>query len=221
MCGLVALFAKGQDLTPRIQIVKKMMESLAHRGPDSEGMHHVFEQALFGHRRLAIIDLEHGTQPMCSRDGRYTLVYNGEIYNYIELARELQQEGLVLDSLSDTEVLLQLLIQRGSDALLDLNGMFAFVFHDRKENRWLAARDHFGIKPLYYTQIESELVFTSEIKAILSHPNIRPVRDERSLHQYLALQFCLDDRTLFKDTRFQVQSATPSPWVLASSKKTS
>ncbi len=201
MCGLVALIAQQQDLSHRASVLQEMLSRIAHRGPDGDGVHHVPGQALFGHRRLAVIDIEHGAQPMCSQDGRYTLVYNGEIYNYIELSRELEQEGVVLSTSSDTEVLLQLLIRRGSDVLHDLNGMFSFVFHDRKENWWLAARDHFGIKPLYYAQTGSELVFASEIKAVLAHPDILPSRDERSLQQYLALQFCLDDRTLFKGIR--------------------
>lgn len=201
MCGLVGFITQNKSLSSRIPVLEEMMSRIAHRGPDGEGIRHVPRQALFGHKRLAIIDLEHGAQPMCSRDGRYTLVFNGEIYNYIELAQNLRQQGIVLESSSDTEVLLQMLILRGADALLDLNGMFAFVFHDSRENCWLAARDHFGIKPLYYAEAGSEFVFASEIKAILVHPEIEPVCDERSLQQYLAFQFCLDDRTLFRGIR--------------------
>ena len=150
-----------------------------------------------GHRRLAIIDLEHGAQPMCSNNQRYTLVYNGEIYNYLELRQALVQQGQHFDTVSDTEVLLKLLIQNGAGAISRLNGMFAFVFHDREKNTWIAARDPFGIKPLYYAGIGDELLFASEIKALLAHPAIHPRRDEAALHQYLALQFCLDERTLF------------------------
>lgn len=186
------------------------MSRIAHRGPDGEGIHHVPGKALFGHKRLAIIDLEHGLQPMCSRDGRYTLVFNGEIYNYIELARYLRQQGVVLESSSDTEVLLQMLILRGPEALLELNGMFAFVFHDNKDNGWLVARDHFGIKPLYYANVGSEFIFSSEIKAILAHPEITPECDEKSLQQYLAFQFCLDDRTLFKG----IQKVRPGHYLI-------
>ncbi len=93
---------------------------------------------MFGHRRLAIIDLEHGAQPISAGDGRYTLVFNGEIYNYIELGEQLKKKGVALNATSDTEVLLQMLILKGTEALLDLNGMFAFVFHDRQENYWIA-----------------------------------------------------------------------------------
>ena len=201
MCGLVAILTYEQDLSSRNALMKEMLMRIAHRGPDGEGIHHVPNQALFGHRRLAIIDLEQGAQPMCSAEGRYTLVFNGEIYNYIELGEQLKKQGIVLSTASDTEVLLQLLIHKGTDALLDINGMFAFVFHDRRENRWLAARDHFGIKPLYYIATDEELLFASEIKALLVHPKVKAVRDEQALHQYMALQFCLDDRTLFQGVR--------------------
>jgi asparagine synthase (glutamine-hydrolysing) len=201
MCGIAAIFAHGKDLSQRLPVMQHMLERLAHRGPDGEGVHHVATQAIFGHRRLAIIDLEHGAQPMCSADGRYTLIFNGEIYNYVELAEQLGKSGIALTTASDTEVLLQLLIQKGTSALLDLNGMFAFIFHDRQDNLWIAARDHFGIKPLYFAQTPDELVFASEIKAILAHHDIKPIRDDRALQQHLSFQFCLDDRTLFKGVR--------------------
>ena len=201
MCGLVALFAPGEITASRKDTMQAMLSRIAHRGPDGEGIHHVPGQALFGHRRLAVIDLEHGAQPMTSLDQRYTLVFNGEIYNYIELRKDLEKEGVRITTDSDTEVLLQLLIHRGKTAIEQLNGMFAFVFHDRQTNNWIAARDHFGIKPLYYCQVGDELLFASEIKALLVHPDINAARDNHALHQYLALQFCLDDRTLFEGIR--------------------
>ena len=201
MCGFVALHATERLMADRHAFLSQMLETIAHRGPDGEGTHHIPNQALFGHRRLAIIDLEHGAQPMVSPCGRYTLVYNGELYNYRELGQELKQAGQRIQTESDTEVLLQALIHLGTAAIPKLNGMFAFVFHDRERNRWIAARDHFGIKPLYYATLEDELVFASEIKALLRHPDIQAGRDERALHQYLALQFCLDDRTLFTGIR--------------------
>lgn len=201
MCGLVAILTSGRSLADRKPIMAGMLARIAHRGPDGEGTHHVPAQALFGHRRLAIIDLEHGAQPMRSRDDRYTLIFNGEIYNYLELRQFLVRAGEAFATASDTEVLLRLLILDGAAAIPRLNGMFAFVFHDRELNRWIAARDHFGIKPLYFTSTEGELLFASEIKALLEHPEVNAERDERSLHQYLALQFCLDDRTLFAGIR--------------------
>jgi len=197
MCGFVSIHTSGQDLTPFKGIAGQMLRTLLHRGPDGEGIYTVPRRVLFGHRRLAVIDLDQGAQPMCSPCGRYSLVFNGEIYNYLELRKELQLTGVFFQSNSDTEVLLQLLIQQGPQGITKLNGMFAFILHDREENQWLAARDHFGIKPLYYAQVESQLLFASEIKALLEHPQLPAIRDERALQQYLALQYCLDDRTLF------------------------
>lgn len=179
-----------------------MLSRIAHRGPDGEGVVHVPGQALLGHRRLAIIDIEHGAQPMRAVNGRYSLVFNGEIYNYLELRQTLIQHGDRFETFSDTEVLLKLLIREGAKGISRLNGMFAFIFHDSEGNHWIAARDHFGIKPLYYVlPNRDELVFASEIKALLAHPQVTPKRDDDVLQQYLALQFCLDDRTLFSGIR--------------------
>lgn len=197
MCGLVAFLTSGSSLSDRQYLMKQMLESISHRGPDGEGMHHVTGQILFGHRRLAVIDIEHGAQPMLTSDQRYSLVFNGEIYNYQEIRKDLESQGCCFYTQSDTEVLLQLLVHRGESAIKSLNGMFAFVFHDRMSNTWIAAKDHFGVKPLYYSKTDEELLFASEIKSLLIHPEIKAKRDEHALHQYLALQFCLEDRTLF------------------------
>ena len=199
MCGLIALFAPGNKTASRVDTMREMLARIAHRGPDDEGVRHIAGQALFGHRRLAIIDLDHGSQPMLSSDGRYSLVFNGEIYNYVELREELIKHGVRFKTRSDTEVLLHMLICFKEAAIEKLNGMFAFVFHDSKDNTWIASRDHFGIKPLYYSTIKNELLFVSEIKALLAHPEFEPKRDEHSLHHYISFQFCLDERTLFEN----------------------
>ena len=199
MCGLAGIITTNRSLEDRIPVVEQMMAKMAHRGPDDNGLNRIGNQALLGHCRLAIIDLELGAQPMQSPDGRYTLVYNGEIYNYLELRQTLIQKGQRFKTFSDTEVLLHLLIQEGVDAVKKLNGMFAFMFHDRQTNEWITARDHFGIKPFYYTRVKDEFVFASEIKSLLAHPDIHARRDDVSLHQYLTFQFCLEDRTLFRD----------------------
>jgi asparagine synthase (glutamine-hydrolysing) len=201
MCGFVSIHVDNCSLESREPVIRRMLSSIAHRGPDGEGIHHVRGQALFGHRRLAIIDIEHGHQPMLSDCGRYTLVFNGEIYNYRELRDTLAQLGSYCQTDSDTEVLLKALIQWGVGAISRLNGMFAFVFHDRSSNQWIAARDHFGIKPLYYIVLGDELLFGSEIKALLEHPSVPAHCDEQALQQYLAFQFCLGDKTLFLDIR--------------------
>jgi asparagine synthase (glutamine-hydrolysing) len=201
MCGIAGILSSGRPLDDRQPVLEAMLARIAHRGPDGEGRVHRAGQGLFGHRRLAIIDLEHGQQPMCSSDGRYTLVYNGEIYNYLEIRQSLVQHGVHFGTFSDTEVLFQLLIREGADAVRRLNGMYAFVFHDRRDNEWIAARDPFGIKPFYFATLPQEFVFASEIKALLVHPDIRPQRDEQGLQQYLTFQFCLEDRTLFAGIR--------------------
>lgn len=198
MCGFIALFAQGGKIDSRIGLITEMLSQISHRGPDGEGVRHLQGQAIFGHRRLAVIDLDHGAQPMISDDGRYTLVFNGEIYNYLELRDELARKGVLFKTKSDTEVLLQMLIFFKEAAIDKLNGMFAFVFHDHQSNKWIAARDHFGIKPLYYSTIRDELIFVSEIKALMAHPEFQPKRDDHSLHQYLSFQFCLEERTLFE-----------------------
>lgn len=197
MCGLACILAHQKDLTQRLPVLQEMLDRIYHRGPDGVGINHVFEQGIFGHRRLAIIDLDHGAQPMNSADGRYTLVFNGEIYNYVEMSQKLRKDGVCLKTNSDSEVLLHILMQRGVDALSELNGMYAFVFHDNRENRWIAARDHFGIKPLYFAQSDGELIFASEIKSLLAHPGIKPECDQKGLRQYMSFQFCLGDQTLF------------------------
>ena len=118
----------------------RMMELLAHRGPDGEGIVET-PHAVLGHRRLAVIDLERGSQPMTAGDGRYTLSFNGEIYNYIELRDALLADGISFKTASDTEVLLQLLVRHGAEALPRLNGMYAFAFADRQNGEWLLTRD--------------------------------------------------------------------------------
>lgn len=201
MCGIVSIHTSNICLEQNMPELDAMMKQINHRGPDGEGKLHINNQVLLGHRRLSIIDLEHGKQPMISKDNRYSLVFNGEIYNYLELKSELQIKGVSFKTNSDTEVLLQMLIQYGEEALKSINGMFAFVFHDQKKNKWIAARDPFGIKPLYYFKNDGFLYFASEIKCFLAIPNFKAKRNDNALHQYLAFQMCLDDETLFEDVR--------------------
>ena len=198
MCGIASIHSSGSSLNNSEGFLDAMMMKIAHRGPDGDGKIHLKNQALLGHLRLAIIDLEHGRQPMISEDGRYSIIFNGEIYNYLEIRQNLIQKGHSFKTNSDTEVLLKLLIQDGIKCLNRLNGMFAFIFHDQNDNSWLAARDHFGIKPLYYSLTKENLVFASEIKALLAHPDIKAKRNESALEQYLAFQMCLNEETLFK-----------------------
>jgi len=162
----------------------------------------------FGHRRLSIIDLSpSGHQPMCTQDRRYWIVYNGEIYNYIELRDELIKEGYTFQSESDTEVLLYAYAQWGAKALERLVGMFAFSIYDRLKNTLFLARDFFGIKPLYYTTWTGGFAFASEIKALLCLPNIKRIANPQKVYDYL--RFGMTDHgseTLFSDI-FQLPAA--------------
>jgi len=199
MCGICGIIGSPGSLTKQDEsIVDSMKLRLRHRGPDNDGTH-MSKYAVLGHTRLSIIDLEHGSQPMVSRDGRYVLVFNGEIYNYLELRQQLIQKGVTFETFSDTEVLLQQLIVDKTKALSKLNGMFAFVFLDTKTGEWIAARDQFGIKPFYFTTTDSgHFVFASEIKAILIHPEVRAEVNQQGLNHYFTFQFCLNSETLFK-----------------------
>ncbi len=210
MCGICGVLGPIQGGTgEREALTREMMTKLAHRGPDGEGLWSGGEAAL-GHRRLAIIDLELGAQPMLSADGRHVLIFNGEIYNYVELRQRLVQRGVRFRTFSDTEVLLQLLIADGERALSQLNGMFAFLFLDTVNGEWLMARDPFGVKPLYYAHTRSGgLVFASEIKALLNHPGLQATVDPAGLNQYLTFQFCLGSRTLFGE----VEKLEPGCWL--------
>lgn len=199
MCGVAGIFGRSNtvDVTA---VVASMLNKLSHRGPDGEGIVRG-ESYVLGHKRLAIIDIEHGMQPMVSEDMRYRISFNGEIYNYLELRQRLSQRGYHFKTHSDTEVLLALLILDGVKALKQLNGMFAFAFHDQKTDEWILARDQFGIKPLYYVELKNSVVFSSEIKALLNHPELKPELDWDSLQQYMTFQFCLGDKTLFQNVK--------------------
>lgn len=171
MCGIVGLVSTSPDTAAESRAIRSAITCLAHRGPDGSGSSRYpldnSNSVYFGHTRLAIIDLsDEGHQPFESKDGRYSLTYNGEIYNYLEIRRELEQLGVGFRSSSDTEVLFEALIHWGVSALDKLEGMFSFGFLDRQENTLLLARDPFGIKPLHYVLSEGKFGFSSELRAI-------------------------------------------------------
>ncbi len=173
MCGIVGLVSSSPDACAESAALKSAITCLAHRGPDGSGSsRYQLENSTsvyFGHTRLAIIDLsDEGLQPYESKDGRYSLTFNGEIYNYLEIRRELEKLGVGFRSSSDTEVLFEALILWGVSALDRLEGMFSFGFLDKKENALLLARDPFGIKPLHYVFSEGRFGFSSELRAIRS-----------------------------------------------------
>lgn len=176
-----------------------MMASIRHRGPDGDGIWLDEKRPVgLGHVRLAIIDPEHGKQPMTTEDGRYVVVFNGAIYNYLELRRELTGKGHPIHSYSDTEVLLYAYREWGEQFVDRLIGMFAFAIWDKHEQRLFCARDRIGIKPFYYRFDGQRLLFASEIKAILADPGVEAAANFEGLQDYLTFQFCLDQKTLFK-----------------------
>ena len=197
MCGIVGQI--NFDKSPVSPVVlKKMTDAIIHRGPDGEG-HWIEESVGFGHRRLSIIDPSPlGRQPMVSRDQRYVLTYNGEIYNFRELRTELEAKGYGFRSQTDSEVVLYSLVEWGSDALLKFNGMFALAFWDRRHKQLLLARDRYGIKPLYYFQNEQKIVFGSEQKAILEQPAFDRKINKQALLEYFTFQNLFTNQTLLE-----------------------
>jgi asparagine synthase (glutamine-hydrolysing) len=165
MCGIVALFSPDQP-AHRLEIVQRMLSTITHRGPDDAGVM-AHERTTLGFRRLSILDLSlNGHQPMTSADGSCSIVFNGEIYNYVELRRQLQAAGHVFASTGDTEVLLHAYMHWGRDAVERLNGMWAFVIIDRRSGTVFGSRDRFGIKPLFRCNVGGHVMLASEIKAI-------------------------------------------------------
>jgi asparagine synthase (glutamine-hydrolysing) len=201
MCGINGIVSYRSPVDP--QRLCQMREALIHRGPDDAG---VWMRAKgppfvgFGHRRLSIIDLsEAGRQPMSYNEGNLVVVYNGELYNYIELRNELKGLGCAFGTQSDTEVLLAAFYQWGEDCLNRLNGMFAFAIWDERKRRLFAARDRFGKKPFFYHFKNGQFYFASEMKALFRHPEIRCLADPGELESYAdAFQTENGDRTMFE-----------------------
>ena len=195
MCGFVGILNKN-GLEVRPEILRDMANTIHHRGPDEEGMF-ISGNCGFYHKRLSIIDLKTGQQPMTYQE--FTIVFNGEIYNYIELRNELIAKGHNFKTTSDTEVILHAYQEYGDDFVKLLNGMFAFIIHDKRKNRIYIARDHFGIKPLYWYHDDHLILFGSEIKAILKHPEIIATPESNHLFEYLTFQFILGEGTMFRN----------------------
>ena len=197
MCGLVGFIDTRYEHKPDRRLLRRMTDKLFHRGPDSAGYFVDYYVAL-GFRRLSIIDLESGDQPIYNEDGSVVLMCNGEIFNHLELKKGLIQKGHTFRTNSDVEVLLHLYEEHGIDFLNKLNGQFAFVIYDRKNRRLFLARDQFGINPLYYANVNGLFIFASEIKAILEHPQVERAVDLTGLDQTLSFPGLVSPRTMFK-----------------------
>ena len=194
MCGICGFIGEVDDSK---KVLKQMMDKIAHRGPDDEGMY-VDKHAAIGHRRLSIIDLSHGAQPMYNETGDVAIVFNGEIYNHLEIRKELIAKGHKFANDSDTECLIHGYEEYGTDLLSKLRGMFAFVIWDTRTNTMFGARDHFGIKPFYYSLFNKTLIFASETKSILEFPGFKKELNEEALEQYLSFQYSVLPETFFK-----------------------
>ncbi|WP_297213204.1 MULTISPECIES: asparagine synthase (glutamine-hydrolyzing) [Thermodesulfovibrio] len=198
MCGIAGIVYKHQNLLR--DEIKIMTDTLAHRGPDGEGFY-FGENFALGHRRLAIIDLSPlGHQPMIYKRGKeeYVIVFNGEIYNYIELREELRTYGYMFNTNTDTEVILAAYDMWGTECLKKFNGMWAFVIFDRRKNIFFGSRDRFGVKPFYYLNNNKVFAFASEIKALLKLPHQKLELEEEIIFDYLLLGYEEQDNSIFK-----------------------
>jgi len=194
MCGFAGFYGDSDK-----SVIEKMNSRIVHRGPDGEG-YYTDEQVALGFRRLSIIDLKNGGQPMHSADGRYVIVFNGEIYNYRELRQRLEKKhGCHFRTDSDTEVILEAYGVYGQKTAQVLRGMFAFVIYDKEKKTLYGARDYFGIKPFYYTKVNDRtFLFGSEIKAFLDFPGFQKAVNKDALKMYLIFQYTPLQETMFK-----------------------
>ena len=204
MCGIAGFTNKISNAD---EVIEKMMEAIKHRGPDSGGKH-VDSGIALGFRRLSIIDLSTGSQPLYNEDRSLVLTFNGEIYNYRELRDELIAAGHCFSTNTDSEVLLHGYEEWGKDMLPKLRGMFAFVIWNSNNQELFGARDFFGIKPLYYTKMGESFIFGSEIKSFLLHPDFKKELNETALENYLTFQYSPCEETFFKG----VYKLLPAHW---------
>lgn len=207
MCGIAGFFSRQSRENAAAEL-NGMLDSILHRGPDESGT--MLDHGLaMGMRRLSIIDLADGSQPIFNETGRYGIVFNGEIYNYKELRQQLLASGHVLKTHSDTETIVHLYESLGADCLHQLRGMFGLAIWDNVQQELFIARDRLGIKPLYYTLVSGSFLFASEIKALLAHPLVKPQVDLMALSEYLSLKYVPAPRTLFAG----IASLPPGHWL--------
>jgi len=199
MCGICGIFDRFGKTIDRV-VLNKMISILRHRGPDGEGRF-VDDKVGLGHRRLSIIDVEGGSQPISNENGSLKIVFNGEIYNFLELREELKSAGHIFKTRSDTEVIVHAYEQWGRRCVNRFNGMFAFAIWDSARRELFLARDHLGIKPLYYIDLKNRVLFASEIKALLQDKDCPREVDIESLVELFTFRYVPSPKTLFKDIR--------------------
>ena len=210
MCGFVLAYAQTDGRLPDQALLDRMDANIRHRGPDEHGQL-LSERAVMGHRRLAIIDLAGGQQPMSTPDGKVWIVFNGEIYNFHAVRDELAAAGWPLDTRSDTEVLLHAYLAWGEKCLDRLNGMFAFAIYDGRTQSLFAARDRFGEKPLYVLESKGTLYLASELKALIETGLVEKRLDPVALYNYFANSYVMGPRTIFQGVR----RLQPGHWLKA------
>lgn len=198
MCGFVGFCSKN---VKDKNVIKEMNNQIIHRGPDSDG-YYFDKDVNFGFRRLSIIDLHEGSQPILNEGGDTAIIFNGEIYNYQELREDLVAKGYKFKTHTDTEVILHGYEAYGEEGILaKLRGMFAFTIWDSKKEKLFGARDHFGIKPYYYALLDGDLLFGSEIKSFLKYPKFKKEVNEKALKHYLVFQYNPLEETFFKGVK--------------------
>lgn len=198
MCGFVGYVNAESNNAENQRIIKAMADRIIHRGPDQDD-YYVDGDVSLGFRRLSIIDLEGGSQPITNEDGTKVIVFNGEIYNYQEIREDLLKKGHIFKTKADTEVILHGFEEYGKEILTKLRGMFAFVIWDSKEKKLFGARDIFGIKPFFYYINDGKFLFGSEIKAFLSNPYFKKELNEERIPDYLCFEYIPTTQTLFKN----------------------
>ena len=197
MCGIVGVFNLNKDIVSRT-VLKSMSNKIAHRGPDGQG-YYLKDNIGLAHNRLAILDIsKKGAQPMSSKNNRWTIVFNGCIYNFSELKQDLKAKGYTFNSETDTEVICEGLDAYGIELFERLNGMFAIAAWNNDTSELFLSRDRFGIKPLYYWFNGDTICFASEIKAIIKHPDYKMDVDLSALNEYFSFQNVFSFNTLFK-----------------------
>src|SRR5437660_8210674 len=196
MCGIAGILEFGRDARANPPELRRMCDVMSHRGPDDDGIY-TDGRAGIGMRRLSIVDLATGHQPLSNEDGSIWIVFNGEIYNHLALRPQLEARGHVYRTHSDTETIVHLYEEYGHDCVQHLRGMFAFAIWDRRLRRLFIARDRLGIKPLYYFYDDKKFIFGSEIKAILAYPGIKPGFNQSTLAEYLAFGYIAGQETMF------------------------
>ena len=201
MCGITGIVDMRGERPIDESLLRAMNGVIGHRGPDGDGFH--FEPGVgFGHRRLSIIDLEGGKQPLYNEDHTVVVTYNGEIFNFMEVERELLQRGHTFRTRSDTEVIVHAWEEWGVECLKRFNGMFAFAVWDRRAKTLFIARDRLGVKPLYYAELaDGRLIFGSELKALLLHPQLQRRIDPQAVEEYFAFGYVPDPKTIYRDVK--------------------